>query len=79
MLVNKINGLLGICAKAGKIVCGTDAVIDEINKNLVTVVIVAGDASKRTIQKIEKICKEKNIKMYIYGTIFENSRAIRKS
>lgn len=76
-MVNKVNGLLGICAKAGKLAVGTDAVIEGINKNLVTAVIVAEDTSEKTTQKIEKICKEKNVKMFIYGTIFENSKAIR--
>lgn len=78
-MVNKVYGLLGICSKAGKIVAGTDAVIEGINKNLITSVIVAEDASENTTQKIEKICKEKNVKMFIYGNIFENSKAIRKS
>ena len=79
MLVNKVNGLLGICAKAGKLAVGMEAVIEGINKNIVTAVIVAEDTSAKTTQKIEKICKEKNIKFFIYGTIFENSKAIRKS
>lgn len=57
---------------------GTDAVIEGINKNLITVVIVAEDTSENTTQKIEKICKEKNVKMFIYGNIFENSKAIGK-
>lgn len=78
-MVNKVYGLLGICSKAGKIVAGTDAVIEGINKNLITSVIVAEDASENTTQKIEKICKEKNVKMFTYGNIFENSKAIRKS
>ena len=78
-MVNKVNGLLGICSKAGKIVAGTDAVIEGINKNLISTVIVAEDTSKNTTQKIEKICKEKNIKMLIYGNIFQNSKTIRKS
>lgn len=77
-MVNKVYGLLGICSKAGKIVAGTDAVIEGINKNLITSVIVAEDTSENTTQKIEKICKEKNVKMFIYGNIFENSKAIRK-
>ena len=77
-MVNKVNGLLGICSKAGKLVVGTEAVIEAINKNLVYAVIIAEDTSDKTTQKIEKICKEKNIKLFIYGTIFENSRAIGK-
>ena len=78
-MINKVNGLLGICAKAGKLVVGTDAVIEAINKNLVSAVIVAEDTSENTTQKIERICKEKNIKLFVYGTIFENSKASRKS
>ena len=77
-MVNKVNGLLGICSKAGKLVVGTEAVLEAINKNLVYAVIIAEDTSDKTTQKIEKICKEKNIKLFIYGTIFENSRAIGK-
>lgn len=76
-MVNKVFGLLGICSKAGKLAAGTDAVIEGINKNIIKAVIVAEDASENTTQKIEKICKEKNIKMFIYGNIFENSKAIR--
>ena len=78
-MINKVNGLLGICAKAGNIVAGTDAVIQGINKNLITAVIVAEDTSENTTKKIRKICKEKNVKIFIYGNIFENSKAIRKS
>lgn len=78
-MVNKVNSLLGICAKAGKLIVGTEAVIEGINKNLITAVIVAKDTSANTTQKIQKICQEKNVKMLVYGTIFENSKAIRKS
>ena len=78
-MLNKVYGLLGICSKAGKIVAGTDAVIDGINKNLITIVILAEDTSSNTMQKIEKICKQRNIKMFVYGNIFDNSKAIRKS
>ena len=78
-MVNKVNGLLGICSKAGKIISGTEAVIDGINKNIIAVVILAEDTSTKTIKKIERICKEKKVKVLIYGNIYENSRAIRKS
>ncbi|MBR3697693.1 MAG: ribosomal L7Ae/L30e/S12e/Gadd45 family protein [Clostridia bacterium] len=76
-MVNNVKGLLGICSKAGKIIAGTDAVIEGIYEKTVVYVIVAEDASDNTKKKIEKVCKEKNIKMFIYGNIFENSKAIR--
>ena len=31
-MVNKINGLLGITAKAGKVLSGTDLVLEEMSK-----------------------------------------------
>ena len=40
-MVNKVNGLLGISAKAGKIVCGMDAVVEEISKKEIRLVLVA--------------------------------------
>ena len=76
-MVNKVYGLLGICSKAGKIAVGTEAVIEGINKKQIEFVIIAEDTSPKSIQKIENICKGKNVEIAIYGTIFENSRAIR--
>lgn len=77
-MVNKVNGLLGISAKAGKIAYGTDYVLEEINKNTIKLVIVAKDASDKTIKNIKYNCEKKNIELIIYGTIFENSKAIGK-
>ena len=77
-MVNKVYGLLGICSKAGKIAAGTEAVIEGIYKNQIELVIVAEDTSQKTKQKIEKVCKEKNIVIKSFGTIFDNSNAIGK-
>jgi ribosomal protein L7Ae-like RNA K-turn-binding protein len=77
-LVNKIYGLLGICSKAGKITAGTDAVIEGVYKNQIELVIVAEDTSQKTKQKIENVCKEKNVTLKSFGTIFDNSKAIGK-
>ena len=79
MLVNKVYGLLGISSKAGKIVAGTETVIEGINKNQIALVIIAKDTSPKSVQKIQNICKEKNIKILMFGTIEENSKSIRKS
>lgn len=77
-MVSKVYGLLGICSKARKLVVGTDAVIEEINRNQIELVIVAKDTSPKSIQKIENVCKRKNIALEIFGTIFENSNSIGK-
>lgn len=77
-MVNKVYGLLGICSKAGKLAVGTEAVIEGINKKQIEFVIIAKDTSPKSIQKIENVCKGKNVELQIFGTIFENSRAIRQ-
>lgn len=77
-MVNKINGLLGITAKAGKLLSGTDLVLEEMAKKHVELVIVASDASSKTIKNIKYYCDKENVEMIIYGTISDNSKAIGK-
>ena len=78
MLINKVLGFLGISAKAGKIVSGTDIVLENIEKNKIKLVIVATDAAERTINNFKYSCEKKNVPIYIYGNIEENSKAIGK-
>ena len=40
MVKNKVYGLLGISAKAGKIVSGTDIVLENIEKRRISIVII---------------------------------------
>lgn len=80
MLVNqnKLNGLLGLASKAGKIVCGADATEEAIFKRKVFSVIIAEDASTNTKEKFQKIANESRISCFVYGNIDENSKAIGK-
>lgn len=68
----------GLAAKAGKIICGADAVEEAMIKNKVFVVIIAEDASIKTKEKFIKIAKVNRIPSYIYGNINENSKGIGK-
>ena len=77
-MVNKIYGLLGITAKAGKMLSGTDLVLEEMAKKHDELVIVAEDTSEKTIKNIKYYCDKENVEMIIYGTIFDNSKAIGK-
>lgn len=77
-MINKVYGLLGICSKAGKLAVGTEAVIENVLKNQIELVIIAEDTSQKTKQKIKKICEEKNVEVKIFGNIFDNSNAIGK-
>ena len=71
-------GYYGLAAKAGKIVCGADAVKEAIKYKKVFVVIIAEDSSLATQEKFMKYASENNVLVYVYGNIFENSKAIGK-
>ena len=77
-MINKINGLLGISSKAGAVLAGTDLVIEEMAKKRVKIVIVASDASDKTIKNIKYYCEKYNVELFLYGTIENNSKAIGK-
>lgn len=77
-MVNKVYGLLGISAKAGKVFAGTDLVLEEMSKNKVKLVIIAEDASEKSIKNMKYYCNKQNVELIVYGTINENSKAIGK-
>ena len=78
MVDNKIYGLLGISAKAGKVISGTDIVLENISKGKIALVIVAEDASEKTKKNIKFFCEKENVDMIVFGDIFKNSKAIGK-
>lgn len=77
-MVNKVYGLLGLCARAGKVVSGMDAVCDDLKKNKIKLIIVAEDASQKTIDNIKFLADKKNVPIIRIGNIEDNSRAIGK-
>lgn len=78
MVDNKIYGLLGISAKAGKVISGTDIVLENLTKGKIYLVIVAEDASEKTKKNIKYFCEKENVDMIVFGDIFKNSKAIGK-
>lgn len=77
-MVNKVYGLLGITAKAGKILSGTDQVLEELVRHKVKLVIIAKDTSEKSIKNMKYYCDKEKVEMIVYGTIDENSKAIGK-
>lgn len=75
---HKIEGLLGICMKAGALSFGTDACMDIIQKRKVKLILVAEDAAERTKKNFEIVCKENHIPICFYGTIETLSKSIGK-
>ena len=62
----------------GKIVSGMDAVESEIKKNKLELIIVAEDASEKTIKNIKYLADNNNIQVLTIGKIDSNSKAIGK-
>lgn len=77
--MDKVLGMLGISAKAGKIVSGTDIVIEKMKKKQVKLVLVAEDASDKTKKEMRFKCSQNNVPIIIWGNIDINSKAIGKS
>ena len=65
--------------KAGKIAYGTDMCLEKIKFNKAKILIVAEDASNNTKEKLTRICEEKKIALYEYGSKEELSMAIGKA
>lgn len=53
---NKLLSLLGLAAKARKLVFGTDLCRDEIRRGKLPLVIIASDASENTKKRISDAC-----------------------
>lgn len=56
-----------------------DAVCDELNRNKVKLLIVASDASQKTIDNIKFLAQRKKVPIIVIGTIMDNSRAIGRT
>ncbi|MGN1298628.1 MAG: L7Ae/L30e/S12e/Gadd45 family ribosomal protein [Candidatus Scatovivens sp.] len=78
-MINKTLGLLGISAKAGKLVSGNDIVLENIKKRKIKLIIIAKDTSDRTKKNINDECHKNKIPIIEFGTIEENSKAIGKN
>ena len=75
----KICGLIGLATKAGKIVAGTDACLEEIEKKNVKLLILASNVAERTRKTFIEKYKKNNIVVYEGLTIEEISNSIGKT
>ena len=76
---NKICGLLGLARRAGKLSFGTEACMQEIEKNKIKLIIIAINASERTKMNFKNICNNKKIPIFEILNIDEISKAIGQS
>lgn len=64
--------------RSGKLISGTDACIEYVNKKKIKVLIVAEDASDRTKKKFNEISRVENVPIYEMFNIEMLSKAIGK-
>ena len=76
--MNKIYSIFGLCMRAGKVASGADVCIENIKKGSAFLIIVAEDASPKTLEKFEYFSKEYDIKLVVCGEIDGLSKAIGK-
>lgn len=78
IIENKILGLLGLSAKAGKIAFGAEAATECIKRKKAYLVIIADDCSERTKRNFEFLCSSNNTPIIKFGSIEKISKAIGK-
>ena len=66
----------GLASRAGKIVCGADAVKESIMFKKVFVVIIAEDASLTTREKFLRYASENNVQAFVFGNIEKKNKAV---
>lgn len=76
---NRVLGLIGLSAKAGKIECGADAVEECIKRGKAKLVIVSEDAADRTKENFEFLSKQQRVNFVVYANKDELSKSIGKN
>ncbi len=56
-----LEGALGLCRRAGKLVCGADAVHDSVKRGKTVLVLCASDAAENTFGRLNAICTHRNV------------------
>lgn len=75
----KICGFIGLATKAGKIVSGTDACLEQIEKRNIKILLLANDAADRTKKIFKDKCKQFNIEICETLSVEEISNSIGKN
>lgn len=74
----KICGMLGLATKAGKVVAGREACLQELEKHNIKLLVLAVDSAERTKNMFKLKCNKFNINICENLTIDEISNSIGK-
>ena len=78
MNISKELSLLGLAAKAGRVVSGEFATEKAVKAGKARLVLVAGDASDNSKKKFSDMCAYYKVPIYLVGTKEELGSAIGK-
>lgn len=76
--MDRIYGILGIAAKAGKVISGFDSIKEGAERKKLNLIILAHDTSDKTKKEMKFICDKYQIPLVIFGSIEGNSHSIGK-
>ena len=76
--MNKALGLIGLSARARKIVYGADSTKEALEKGRVKLVIVSKEASEKTIKNFKFYSEKYSVPICIFGKIEDLSKSIGK-
>ena len=70
--------LLGLAARARKIISGEELVIKEIRNGNAKIVLLASDAAANASKKVTDKCKYYNVELHIFGDRYDLGHATGK-
>jgi len=77
--MNKSDFMISLAMKAGKIVTGTELIINKVRSHDAYLVIVANDASDNTKKLFSDKCSYNNVKYVLYSNVDHLSNIIGKN
>jgi len=69
---SKLLGALGLCKKAGKLIVGFDAVADAIRRGSAELLVLTGDLSPKSANRIKTLAGENKVRCLSLGTAMDD-------
>ncbi len=69
MNIQNALGFLGICRKAGKLLCGHDVVKESVTTGKAELVFLSSDASERLVNEMIKLCSSQGRNIPVLRTV----------
>ena len=70
--------LLGLAARARKVISGEDLVVNEVRHGKAKLVLLASDASANTSKKLTDKCTYYNVELHVFGDRYDLGHATGK-